>query len=182
MRARGVPLLPSAVRGSPASSGDSGDTGRGAGWRAAGRGVGPAPERAPGGSLGRSLKPLRARKFAPEQAQGEVRGAPVQPREPSGLDSAPFSPLVPSLCPFGPGKGDTTSGAPAPGPRRSPSGSAGGAVAHRAGDPRVMRCESSPRSSLRPPETLEHPNNAGVSLDSRTRLSPRCPPMGTFEH
>ena len=70
---------------------------------------------------------------------------------------------------------------PTPGPRRSPSGSAGGAVAHGAGDPRVRRCESSPRSSLRPPETLEQPSNTGVSLDTRTRLSPRSPPMGTFE-
>ena len=103
------------ARGSRILLGDSRDTGRGAGWRAAGRGVGPAPQRAPRGSLGRSLKPLRARKFAQEHAQGEVRGAPVQSPEPSGLDSAPFFPLVPSLCPFGPGKGDTTSGAPDPG-------------------------------------------------------------------
>ncbi|XP_059730946.1 rhombotin-2 isoform X1 [Bos taurus] len=70
---------------------------------------------------------------------------------------------------------------PTPGTRRSPSGPAGGAVAHGAGDPRVRRCESSPRSSLRPPETLEQPNNTGVSLDTRTRLSLRSPPMGTFE-
>lgn len=115
MRARGVPLVPSAVRGAPASSWVTPGT-LGEGLVAGGRNaVGPAPQRAPRGSLGRSLKPLRARKFAQEHAQGEVRGAPVQSREPSGLDSAPFSPLVPSLCPFGPGKGDTTSGAPHPG-------------------------------------------------------------------
>ena len=33
---------------------------------------------------------------------------------PTLRDSAPFFPFVPSLCPFGPGKGDTTSEAPHP--------------------------------------------------------------------
>ena len=152
------------ARGSRVLSGDSGDTGRGAGRRAAG-----GRKR---GSTRRRCGPLPATWDAPQshcgpeslhrsrqRGRSEARRCNPESLQDSILLLSPLSFLLGplSLCPFGSGKGDITSGG-LPSPRRPPSRSAGGAAARSARDRRVRRCENSPRSSLRPPETLEQLN------------------------
>lgn len=132
VRARSVPLAPSALRWAPPCSrvtpGILGEmlSGRERGFTLCGPLL--ATCNAP-------PKPLRARKFTREQAQGELRSAQVQSRTRSGLDSVPSSPLhlLSPLCPFGPRKGDVPSGG-IPSPRRPLSRAAGGAAASRARD------------------------------------------------
>lgn len=182
MRARGVPLVPSAVRGAPASSWVTPGT-LGEGLVAGGRNaVGPAPQRAPRGSLGRSLKATSGQKVCTGACtKGGQRRAGAVPRAfrtrfCSLFPSRSFSLSVWSW------KGGHYKWSPPP---RVPDGPLPGPQVERLptapGTHGVRRFESSPRSSLRPPETLEQPSNTGVSLDTRTRLSPRSPPMGTFE-
>lgn len=95
MRARSVPLAPFAwSRAPPSSRVARGALGEGLGHQRQGEGVGLAPLRALLGYPGRTSKPQRARKFTPEQAQGEIGGAQVQSRERAGLGSTSFSPLA----------------------------------------------------------------------------------------
>lgn len=184
MRARSVPLVPSALRGAPASYRVTpGTLGEGLGGGRQEERIDPAPLRAPPGYLGLFPKPLRARKFTPEQAEGEVGGAQVQSREPSGLDSAPFSPLVPSRSPFslsiwswkgGHYKWRPPESPTAPFPVRRWSG----CPQHQgpAGE-EVREFTSELTQASRDFRAAKH----GVNLDTRPRLSPRGPPMGTFE-
>lgn len=93
VRARSVPLAPSALRRAPPCSrvtpGALGEELSGREKRVTPCGPFPATCNAP-------PKPPRARKFTREQAQGELRSAQVQSRKRSGLDSVPFPPLASS--------------------------------------------------------------------------------------
>lgn len=121
--------------------GDPGDTGRGAGGR-----------RQECGRPGASAGPSRLPGTLPKATSGQkvCTGACTRGRSERAVQSE-GSPGTPGLLPFPSQflhllsvwswKGTLQVEPPPPGPRRIPSGSAGGAVAHGAGDPRVRRCE-----------------------------------------